>query len=355
VISKAFETGEQPQDRFERAGSEAESDVAYYLNREFGQDPEVLVLHDIRLVDPDRPEHDGRDGVCQIDALVMHRHGMFIVESKSVGESIRVSPDGSGGEQWERFFRGRPAGMESALGQAKRQAEFLRGLLQRHRAELRGRVTGPAALLTKLVHKTDQRGFASAPIQLIVAVSKKGRIELKGGWRPPSSPYRAFLCKADQVPDRVREEIAAHRKGASLLGAKDAGEYGLWSIDPSEMDAVAQFLTERHTPQARGAEKSAPAQPKPAPPAERRPAPANGATGACKHCGSTQLEGRWGRYGYHWRCVACDKNTAMPTVCSACGTKGERGKGVKIRKEGPTYVRECEGCGIGEVVWRESV
>ena len=78
-----------------RAGVAAEKQMAHYLHREFGRDSEIHMVHGLRLIDADQPEPDGNVGVCQIDHLVIHRWGMFIVESKSVTEEIRVRSDGS--------------------------------------------------------------------------------------------------------------------------------------------------------------------------------------------------------------------------------------------------------------------
>ena len=60
---------------------------------------------------------------------------------------------------------------------------------------------------------------------------------------------------------------------------------------------------------------------------------------------------RWGKYGYYWQCRACQKNTPMPTECRSCGAKGHRGREVRIRKDGPTYFRDCQRCGNSELVW----
>ncbi len=76
--------------------------MAHYLHRRFKGDPEAHVLHGLRIEDPDQPEQDGSPGVCQIDHLIVHRWGIFIVESKSVTEAVRVRPDGSGGDEWSR-------------------------------------------------------------------------------------------------------------------------------------------------------------------------------------------------------------------------------------------------------------
>ncbi len=62
------------------------------------------------------------------------------------------------------------------------------------------------------------------------------------------------------------------------------------------------------------------------------------------------LTGKWGEYGYYWKCNACDTNTTMPTVCSPCGAESQRGQVVKIRKERPRFFRACEPCGIEECI-----
>ena len=54
-------------------------------------------------------------GVCQIDHLIVHRWGTFIVESKSAMEEVHVGPDGTGGDEWTRVYRGGKAGMASPI------------------------------------------------------------------------------------------------------------------------------------------------------------------------------------------------------------------------------------------------
>ena len=64
---------------------------------------------------------------------------MFIIESKSVTEEVRVRPDNTGGDQWSRVYQGRESGMPSPIQQARRQAGFLRTFLERHREQLLGK------------------------------------------------------------------------------------------------------------------------------------------------------------------------------------------------------------------------
>lgn len=357
-VSGAGKTGQ--------AGAEAERQMAFYLHRGLAAEPELFVLNDLRLVDPQQPEHDGRPGVCQIDHLVLHRWGAFIIESKSVVDEVIVRDDGAGGDEWARRFRGREQGFPSPLQQAGRQAEFLRAFLQRHRETLLGEMPTGLRTLSKLVAGTAQRGFKRMPIQLIVAISDRGKIRRVNRWKEPAKPFLSFVSKADLVTAKILEEVGKHRSAAGPFGKAD-NAYGIWAMKVEEAGAVAEFLRSHHQPRSAPERREpAPATPaagnpdphNPEPPGTQLPPgkPASGVTAAgasCKACGGTDLAAKWGKYGYYWKCNACDTNTPMPTVCSACGAEGKRGRLVKIKKEGPKYFRVCESCGISERVWVE--
>lgn len=390
MISKPIDELRVTGDARLMAGHDAERQMAHYLHRAFAQDPEVRVLNGLRLVDPDQPEHHGGDGVAQIDHLVLHRWGAFIIESKSVSEVITVRGDGSGGDEWTRTYKGKVEGIASPVRQAERQGDFLRRLLQRHREQLLGKIAGAAGAIAKLVLKTDQRGFSHMPIQIVVAISDKGVLERRNGWTPPVAPFRAFVCKADEVVAKIQEELSTHRSGSSLLSAP-RGEYGLWEMKPEEVEVVARFLADRHTPRTAekrarvAAERAAGGEEKRRSAAERgvargdarasagageRSAGARSGAGAgaavgagagsaggsasaaiaCKKCAGTNLTALWGK-SYYFKCGDCGGNTAIPVVCSLCDAKGSGGKVVRIRKEGLKFFRRCEACGIEECVW----
>lgn len=335
------------------AGTAAEKQIAHYLHRNFANDSEVHVLHGLRLEDEKQREQDGSPGVCQIDHLIVHCWGMFIVESKSVTEEVRVRPDGSGGDEWSRMYHGREKGMPSPIRQAERQSEFLRTILRRSREELLGRMPFGLRTLATVLNGTDHRGFGALPIQLIVAISDHGRIQRLDGWKERRKPFRVFVTKADEVPDKIKTELERHRKGASMLRVQLPSEYGLWCMQESEAKQVAEFLAEQHV----GRSRTAPARPiraVPNAPSNSRniAAGAHPARATCSHCGATDLRAGF-HYGYYWRCGECDGTMNMPTVCSSCGTKGHRGKGVRIRKNGKHYFRDCETCGNSETIWIE--
>lgn len=352
MIIKPYDDKTLPQDRRQRAGAIAERQLAHYLHRRFNDDPNVCVLHGLRLEDPKQPEQDGSAGVCQIDHLLVHRWGMFIVESKSATEEVCVRPDGTGGDEWSRVYLGREIGMPSPIRQAQRQSDFMRNLLQRHREQLVGKQAWGSRTLTKLTVGTDQRGFRHVPMQVIVAVSNKGRIKKLDGWKEPTKPFRVFVTKADEVPHKITRELEQHRKGASVLRGLASGEYGLWSMEADEFVRVAEFLAERHTNRFR-ADSPQNRSPIHSPPASR---PAKTATEAvCQDCGSKNLTARK-KYGYYWQCRACGKNTRMPIKCSKCSATGKWNNVnavVKIRKTGAEYFRDCAACGNSALVWVE--
>lgn len=345
MIVKPSDLGAPPNDPRQRAGVEAERQMAFYLHRAFSTDSDLYVLNNLRLVDPQQPEINGRPDAGQIDHLVIHRWGAFIIESKSVAGQVSVRDDGSGGDEWTRDG----AGMASPIQQARRQAEFLRSLLQRDRGSLLGKLPVGLRQLSVALNGTEHRSFGRMPIQLIVAISDRGRINRVNGWKEPTAPFATFVSKADLVADKVRDEHAKHKAASRPVFGNPQGDYGIWAMKPEEASAVADFLASRHQPAATTASK-----PPTAPPPRREtqhppPIASPQPTGpACKQCGGSDLSARSGRYGPYWKCLACDANTAMPKVCSICAAHGEE---VHIRKEGDTFYRCCQKCGIEERLW----
>src|SRR5690606_19783932 len=110
MIVKQRDTLTASGGRMQAAGAQAELQMAHYLHRAFAAEPDLHILNDLRLVDPEQPEHNGKPGVCQIDHMAIHRWGMFIIESKSVAEVVEVRDDGHGGDEWVRVYRGRRSG-----------------------------------------------------------------------------------------------------------------------------------------------------------------------------------------------------------------------------------------------------
>lgn len=281
-------------DKYVVAGRRAEEQMSHYLKRFFGASSDVDVLNYLRI------ELQGE--VAQMDHLVLHPFGLTIVESKSVAGSVQIKDDG----QWIRWFNKQPQGMRSPVTQARMQLMLLKELLSR---------------------TVKQKGFFDAvDFDVLVAISDTGTIQ----W--PASGALPEVCKADQVPERI-ERVIAPRKTSGSRPVLTA-EHRL---------AIADFLRKIHQPLGAAQVKAAPVaavpvEPEPASVVPERTAPPALPTKACKHCGSTDLEAQYGKFGYYFACRKCEKNTAIKFECPRCGGEG------RIRKQGRDFFAECKAC-----------
>lgn len=278
----------QSDDKFARSGRSAEEKMAFYLKRFFGNDPDILVLNGIRI--------EANGDAAQIDHLVIHSHGLSIVESKSVHGKIQIKDDG----QWIRWFGANQSkGMASPITQARLQEKFFRDVL------------GKAS--------KNETFFSKFPIDLYVAISDDGVII----W-PQSGPV-AGVCKADQVADKIIEANQAKAAGKGL------------ELSLENRKKIAAFLQSINKPLA----KNLPVEDVAAvtTPAVQAVAPSPQTTAeeghACKHCGSKSLEIRYS-FSYFFFCKDCEKNTAIKALCPTCG------ESAKLRKQKKEFFAECE-------------
>lgn len=314
-------------DRLRQAGHDAEAQMAFYLKRAFGLDPAVHVFHDLRL--------EVQGDAAQIDHLILHRSGAVIVESKSVTTSVRINER----DEWARQWNGRWSGMPSPVLQARRQADFLRQVLDADKEKLLG----------KALFGLKQKTFRAFVIDVVVAISDRGVIQHRG--KLPE------VRKADQVPDRVRDLITEHTQLAHPLSKDPRSQAWGVTITPEEFVRVSAFLRARHT--ERPAEQvtipSVPPEPSTArvepPPRDEllsdgaasfvpvAPPALPASVPVCRHCGSQDLAVVYGKFGYYWKCGDCDGNTPLVTQCPTCGAKA------RVRKSGLEFFAECIPCG----------
>ena len=288
------------EDKFARAGRSAEEQMAFYLKRFFGNDPDILVLNGIRL------EFGG--DAAQVDHLVIHSHGLSIVESKSVHGKIQIKDDG----QWLRWYgTNQSRGMASPITQARLQERFFRDVL--------GRASKNPDL------------FRSIPIDLYVAISDSGVIL----W-PKSGPIES-VCKADQVADKLLAAHATHAAKGSAL-----------ELSRANREKIAEFLVKANKPLRRSDEAVATETPSPqestasvAPPVESTSTEPDNVTSSgapsCRNCGKHDLEIRYG-YSYYLYCKACENNTPIKPLCPSCGETG------RLRKQKKEFFVDCEKC-----------
>lgn len=296
----------QSDDKFAKAGRAAEEQMAFYFKRFFGDDPDMLILNGIRL--------EANGDAAQVDHLIIHSHGLAVVESKSVHGKVQIKEDG----QWIRWYANQSRGMASPITQARLQERFFRSVL------------GRAAKNVEL--------FARLPIDLFIAISDQGVIL----W-PPSGPIPG-VCKADQIPDRIIESHQSKVKaGGNLV------------LSPVNREKIAAFLVANNKPLFKvatevaepTAEYSLPGTtatlvttaPKEIPPtpAEDAPQAFANVSAVCRACKSSNLSVQYGKFGYYFKCGACEGNTPIKLMCPA-------GHKERIRKDGVRFFRECAEC-----------
>lgn len=245
-------------DRFAKAGAEGEKQLAFYLRRVFGDNPDVLILNDVRLRVDDGENVD----VAQIDHLVIHKHGLIIIESKSCYGEVRVNKQG----QWSRTWERRETGFQSPVFQAQLQADLLRKALNAFAEELLG----------KMLFGKVQKSFRNCPIEILVAISDSGVIKDKADI--------SELLKADQVPARIKEVLERHRKAASIFSMKLdlKSNDGIMDFSAEECRRIADFLVRHHYPRETTAQTRAPAKQE----ALLPPLPAANSERICPRCGS---------------------------------------------------------------------
>lgn len=199
------------------AGDAAEKQMAFYLQRMFGQAQDIFVINDLRI------EHAGE--VAQVDHLIVSRWGLCIVESKSVTDSVHINAHG----EWAREYQGKKQGMPSPVRQGEAQGWILKQLLTDNKQLLLGTLLGML-----------QKGFFYCPTKVYAAISDSGMIQ-----RDMVLPE---VMKADAIAPAIenwlKEQPTKNMKEIFSLSLK----VDTWSMSDDEAKCVADFLLARHSP-----------------------------------------------------------------------------------------------------------
>ncbi len=337
-------TNPLPAESFARAGHEAERDVAYRLYMAFGESKDLLILNDLRV--------EFGDGItAQMDHLVIHQHGMIIIESKSVAGKLQVKEDG----QWVRWYGKESRGMDDPIKQAKHQGQTLKRVL-----------------LNSAKDEITRKAIEAFPTDLLVTYSTKN-----GGQfiSPKNGRVYTEVCPSHAVDDRVNEIVASRAKTAKVQD---------FSLSEMNRTKLAEHLVKIHKPYSKPAITESIAkqnvgfiQEKPysspevvkslkveqkvseyAPTAKPKPTSFLGAiadviSGAlstegiqfkhkCRKCKSENLEVRFGK-NYYLKCLGCDENNRIDATCSKCKSL------LKIRKDKNKFFAECKKCSTSEL------
>lgn len=326
-----------PQDRFQKAGYEAERKVAYYLKMAFGDDSNLLILHDLRV--------EFEDGItAQMDHLVIHEHGLIVVESKSVAGKLQVQDDG----QWIRWYsqkvgKDSSIGMENPIKQASRQGQTLKKVL-----------------LSGASNDVTRKAILNLPVDVLVTFST-----INGGvFIAKNRQLYPEVCAADVVDDHVNRIVSDRAKSAKTQD---------FNLSESHRTKLAEHLVKIHKPYIATNLMYEKLYPKPAilekPPkveqktseyiALEKPKPETvlgiiaGAVlntffaesnfkHACRKCKSDKLEIRFGK-NYYFKCLSCDENNRIDATCPKCKSL------LKIRKDKKQFFAECSACKASEL------
>lgn len=302
--------------RMMRAGIKGEQESAYHIDFDFGESELTSVIHDLRLVIGGR--------VAQIDHLIVHRTQKFyVLETKSFSHGLKITDEGEflRWNDWKKTYEG----MASPIEQNRRHVEVLN------------------QALVKL-------GYVKPHIESFVLVSSTARID-----RSKLHPCPEVV-KADQFTTAFKKRfLDSMNSVGGMLGGLTKILFG------ESAEAIAKKLTGLHRPIA--IDYQAKFGISIAPPAvainTTRPIeltepnvkvdltsaaavlPTTStqiAVPACKECGSKKLAVEYGKFGYYFKCKACEANTALKIGCEIPGHKE------RIRKSKLTFYRECEQC-----------
>ena len=176
--------------------------MVYYLRNHFRRSAEVDVLHGLRL----RCGHS----VARIDHLLLHAHGIVVVQRSDAVGQLQVNSDG----QWSRLEAPEPAVLSSPVTHAYIQALLLKDFLDRH---------------------VRQRGFFDQ-LGLDVLVVLHDGCAVR--WPPEGAMEE--VCRREEVFDRVCACIMRSLE-------RQSAEYYL---GPSERRTLGRFLNRSHQPLA---------------------------------------------------------------------------------------------------------
>lgn len=314
-----------PTDKFEKAGYDAERKVAYYLRMAFDDNPNLLILNDLRV--------EFEDGItAQMDHLVIHQYGLIIIESKSVAGKLQVKEDG----QWLRWYNNHSSGLQNPIKQAQLQGQTLkRKLLNSSKEDTR-------------------KVLENFPIDVLVSISDSGVFIAHERALYPE------VCKADQVDEQIKFLV--------LNRAKDSkpSDFMLSDINKTKL---AEHLVKNHKPY----EKHIKVLDKPYKPSladtpvkveqkvseyivTNKPKPISVISAIteaisstfsvpetkfkhnCHKCKSNKYEILSGKFGYYTKCADCNENTKIKITCHDCENL------LKIRKDEKRFFADCDSC-----------
>ena len=273
------------------AGASGERDAAYEIEFLFGDNPNRMTIHDLRI------ELDGR--VAQIDHLIITRLlDIWVCESKHFSEGVSINEQG----EWVAFYGRRPYGIPSPVEQNRRHLAVLADVFAK----------GVVPLPTRL-------GITLKPhTYSLILVSNGARISRPKGRKTDGVDGLETVIKVERLNATMERAIDQH----SVLAIGKA-------VGKDTIETLARRLAALHVPATAdwAARFGLPPEPRRAapdpPPAvlasgalssSPAPASANGPATTCATCGRRVSEAvvafcrdRPARFGDAIYCMVCQR------------------------------------------------
>ena len=298
-------------------GYKAEKENAYYLDFRFKDNAHNILLHDIRI------EYEGK--VAQIDHIIINRFGIEVLESKSFTGILTIKGDGSLNVTYGKKVQTFPNPIE----QNNRHIQILSDYIKAH---------------VKLPSNLKLFGI---PISSTILINPKTTLT--------NNHLPKGFERADSFATKRVEDID---KMGAMEVFKSLG--CIMKIDRAK--EIAEFLVKHHKPKVYDYSKKYPLIKK------ETPSNTNSHikpmknfikksilenptliknqdihTPLCSKCKSPNIEIVYGKYGYYFKCLFCDGNTAIKLTCSDKRCKP------KIKKSKLNFYQVCEVCGLNEL------
>ena len=296
-------------------GNESEKRMAFYLRRKFKDVENIFVFNDILI------KH--HEEYAQIDHLIFHEKGFVLVESKSCLGIISYNSNG----EWSRETGSYKQGFSSPIKQMERQIDILTELINDNAEELLGE-------FKLLGVKLFMQGVSKRAKDLIVAIDDNAIIE-----RDEKANFGDIVLKADHVCDKIHF-IINKKYNDGIFNTKNS----LPSFKAKEMKDICDFilLEDKNNREIKKEDELI---------VSKRISSSNKKDtireNKCFGCGKEgDLTLLYGRYGYYFKCLNCNKNENIKEKCPSC-----QNNKTKIKKFKQNFYLDCE-CGLNKLYFK---
>ena len=296
-------------------GYKAEKDNAYYLDFKLKDSPRNIILHDIRI------EHEGK--VAQIDHIIINRGGIEVLESKSFTGTLNIRGDGSLDVEYGKKVQTFPNPIEQNNRHSMILADFItKNMELPANVKLLGLSVESTVLInpkTTLTNNTLPKGFERADSFTTHRTKQAEEMSVITVFKKVSTMFT--IDRAKEIAEFL---VKSHKPKTYDYAKKYPIKKELPTVQPIQ-SAMKESMVEKATQKTDMQH--------------------------CSKCKSNEIEIVYGKYGYYFKCLSCDGNTAIKLTCSNSNCKP------KIKKRKLNFYKACESCGKDELFFvnREKV